>query len=127
MCSQSAVDMAGSECIYVSVQLSLFTYSWLEQKVFYLTTALGQSFILCVVLQCTREDGSPSRNVGMKLASFTWVFLFLHNLRYTRPLSQVIKSNYGLSTLQHFRRLQKLQLQRDKSSCDLEFLKKLYP
>ena len=125
-CSQSEVDMLVTERIYVCVLALPLHLSRLEQQVFYLTTALVKVFIFYVCFYSVSEDGISSRNVMKKIASLTWVFLFLHNLRFNRPLSQVIKSNYGLSTLQHLRRLQKLQLQRDKSLCDLEFLRKLY-
>ena len=60
----------------------------------------------------------------MKLASLLVVFNYLCQLRYKRPVPQVLHHNYGLSTLRSFRKLQKLHLQRDKSLCDLEFLQK---
>ena len=51
------------------------------------------------------------------------VLLFILQLRYFKhPFSQVISKNYGQQTLKKFRKLKKLQLQRDKSQCDLEFL-----
>ena len=50
------------------------------------------------------------------------VISFILKLRYKRPFKQVICQNYGQPTLQEFRKLQKLNLQRDKSLCDLEFL-----
>ena len=50
------------------------------------------------------------------------VLTFILKLRYKRPFKQVICDNYGQPTLQEFRKLQKLNLQRDKSLCDLEFL-----
>ena len=52
------------------------------------------------------------------------LFTLLLKIRYTRPFTQVLVEHYGLSTLRDFRRLQKLQLQRDKSRCDWEFLEK---
>ena len=58
----------------------------------------------------------------MKFQVITWVYFFLFNIRYRRPVSQVLHQNYGQSTLKTFRRLQKLHLQRAKSLCDLEFL-----
>ena len=54
----------------------------------------------------------------------TWVFTLLYQVRYRRPVTQVLFENYGQETLKDFRILQKLQLQRDKSLCDLEFLTK---
>ena len=53
-----------------------------------------------------------------------WVFNLLYQVRFSRPLTQVITRRYGQSTLRKFRHLQKLQLQRDKSTCDLVFLRK---
>ena len=55
--------------------------------------------------------------------TFLWVYNLLVNIRHHRPISQVLLQNYGLSTLKKFRRLEKIQLQRDKSLCDLDFLK----
>ena len=58
----------------------------------------------------------------MKSQVLTWVYFLLFNIRYRRPVPQVLHQNYGQSTLKTFRRLQKLHLQRAKSLCDLEFL-----
>ena len=52
------------------------------------------------------------------------VFLFILNLKIRRPFPQVICKNYGQQTLKNYRKLQRLQLQRDKSLCDLEFLQR---
>ena len=58
----------------------------------------------------------------MNLQVITWVYFFLFNIRYRRPVPQVLHQNYGQSTLKSFRRLQNLHLRRAKSLCDLEFL-----
>ena len=55
--------------------------------------------------------------------TFIWVCNLLVNIRHRRPINQVLLSNYGQSTLKKFRKLEKIQLQRDKSLCDLDFLK----
>ena len=47
--------------------------------------------------------------------------LILH-IKSRRPFTQDITRKYGQQTLKNFRKLQKLQLQRNKSQCDLEFL-----
>ena len=52
------------------------------------------------------------------------VFHLLLQVRYRRPFTQVILEKYGLPTLKEFRSIQKIHLQRDKSRCDLDFLKK---
>ena len=50
------------------------------------------------------------------------LFNLLLHLKLRRPFTQDITQKYGQQTLKNFRKLQKLQLQRDKSQCDLEFL-----
>ena len=54
------------------------------------------------------------------------VYNLLLHIRYRRPLTQVITLNYGQSTLQDYRKIQKLHLQRGKSKLDLEFLTTLF-
>ena len=51
-----------------------------------------------------------------------WFYTLLLRIRYGRPVTQVLSENYGQSTLQDFRHLQKLHLQRGKSQLDLDFL-----
>ena len=51
-----------------------------------------------------------------------WVYSLLLRIRYGRPVTQVIVENYGQSTLQDFRHLQKIHLQWGKAQLDLDFL-----
>ena len=50
------------------------------------------------------------------------LFNFLLRVKLRRPFTQDIAQKYGQQSLKKFRKLQRLQLQRDKSQCDLEFL-----
>ena len=50
------------------------------------------------------------------------LFNLLVQLKLRRPFTQDLTQKYGQQTLKTFRKLKKLQLQRDKSQADLEFL-----